>query len=96
MTNERRYVRASVIENTFRAAAKVIQEDGNDIYDKGWVAALESAADVVARAAVVDVVEVVRCGCCQFVETDQCPMSGTRGRVSASDFCSYGERRKEK
>jgi hypothetical protein len=40
----------------------------------------------------VDAVEV-RCGECRFVDTDACPMSGTPGRVSASDFCSYGERR---
>lgn len=36
---------------------------------------------------------VVMCGECQFYDTDDCPMSGTPGRVSASDFCSYGERR---
>lgn len=40
-----------------------------------------------------DAVEVVRCGECRFVDTDDCTMSGTPGRVSASDFYSYGERR---
>ena len=37
--------------------------------------------------------EVVRCGECKFADTVDCPMSGSAGRVSASDFCSYGERR---
>ena len=37
--------------------------------------------------------EVVRCGVCRYCDTADCPMSGTPGRVSASDFCSYGERR---
>jgi hypothetical protein len=41
----------------------------------------------------VDAVEVVRCGECRFCDTVDCLMSGSPGRVSASDFCSYGERR---
>ncbi len=44
----------------------------------------------------VDLVEyapVVRCGNCRFCDTADCPMSGSPGRVSASDFCSYGEKR---
>ena len=41
----------------------------------------------------VDSVIVVRCGECRFVDTKECPMSGSAGRVSASDFCSYGERK---
>ena len=41
----------------------------------------------------VDAVEVVRCGVCRYCDTVDCPMSGSTGRVSASDFCSYGERR---
>jgi hypothetical protein len=42
-----------------------------------------------------DVVEVVRCGQCRYEGTVDCPMSGTAGKVSASDFCSYGERRSD-
>jgi len=38
-------------------------------------------------------VELVFCGECRFVDTDKCPMSRSPGRVSASDFCSYGERK---
>lgn len=49
----------------------------------------------IEKTPTVDAVEVVRCGECRFVDTDACPMSGTPGRVSASDFCSYGERRAE-
>lgn len=41
----------------------------------------------------VDAVKVVRCGECRFCDTADCPMSGSPGRVSASDFCSYGESR---
>ena len=49
------------------------------------------------RAAInpADLVPVVRCGLCRYEGTDDCPMSGTPGRVSASDFCSYGERAAE-
>ena len=39
------------------------------------------------------IVEVVYCGECRLADTKECPMSGTKGRVSASDFCSYGERK---
>ena len=38
-------------------------------------------------------IELVYCGECRFVDTSECPMSGRAGRVSASDFCSYGERK---
>ena len=41
----------------------------------------------------VNAVEVVQCGECRLCDTAKCPMSGSPGRVSASDFCSYGERR---
>lgn len=54
---------------------------------------LKMVANWLNEAPTVDAVEVVRCGECRFVDTDACPMSGTPGRVSASDFCSYGERR---
>lgn len=46
----------------------------------------------VKRQPAADVVEVVRCGQCRYEGTGDCPMSGTPGMVSASDFCSYGER----
>ncbi len=52
---------------------------------------IKDLADVPA----VDAVEVVRCGECRYCDTPECPMSGTKGRVSASDYCSYGERREE-
>ena len=38
-------------------------------------------------------VELVYCCECRFVDTNECPMSGSAGRVSASDFCSYGEKK---
>ena len=38
-------------------------------------------------------VELVYCGECRFVDTNECPMSGSAGRVYASDFCSYGEKK---
>ena len=41
----------------------------------------------------IDAVPVVRCGLCRYCDTKDCPMSGTPGSVSVSDFCSYGERR---
>lgn len=36
---------------------------------------------------------IVRCGECRMCDKLECPMSGTPGRVSVSDFCSYGERK---
>ena len=53
----------------------------------------QNIADMVVEAPTVDAVEVVRCGVCRYCDTADCPMSGTPGRVSASDFCSYGERK---
>jgi hypothetical protein len=50
-------------------------------------------AENIDNAPTVDAVEVVRCGECRYCDTADCPMSGSPGRVSASDFCSYGERR---
>lgn len=47
----------------------------------------------VNKAPTIDAVEVVRCGLCRYCDTKDCPMSGTSGSVSVSDFCSYGERR---
>lgn len=47
----------------------------------------------VNKAPTIDAVEVVRCGLCRYCDTKDCPMSGTPGSVSVSDFCSYGERR---
>ena len=46
----------------------------------------------VNKAPTIDAVEVVRCGLCRYCDTKDCPMSGTPGSVSVSDFCSYGER----
>lgn len=46
-------------------------------------------------APTIDAVEVVRCGLCRYCDTKDCPMSGTPGSVSVSDFCSYGERRSD-
>ena len=51
--------------------------------------------DLIDSAPTVDAVEVVRCGVCRHCDTADCPMSGTPGRVSVSDFCSYGERRED-
>lgn len=49
----------------------------------------------VNKAPTIDAVEVVRCGLCRYCDTKDCPMSGTPGSVSVSDFCSYGERRSD-
>jgi hypothetical protein len=49
--------------------------------------------DILESAPTVDAVEVVRCGECWAYNQPDCPMSGSPGRVSVSDFCSYGERR---
>ena len=50
-------------------------------------------ADIVNEIPTVEGVEVVRCGECRLADTWKCPMSGTPGRVSASDFCSYGTKK---
>ncbi len=55
-----------------------------------WV---DDAIGLIEDATTVDAVEVVRCRECRFCDTEDCPMRGTPGEVSASDFCSYGERR---
>ena len=47
----------------------------------------------INKAQTIDAVEVVRCGLCRYCDTKDCPMSGTPGSVSVSDFCSYGERK---
>lgn len=48
---------------------------------------------MIKKAPTIDAVPVVRCGLCRYCDTKDCPMSGTPGSVSVSDFCSYGERR---
>ena len=53
----------------------------------------DARVDHILKALGVDVAEVVRCGVCRHCDTADCPMRGTPGRVSASDFCSYGERK---
>ena len=53
----------------------------------------EQFAAMVSWIPTIDAVEVVRCGLCRYCDTKDCPMSGTSGSVSVSDFCSYGERR---
>lgn len=47
----------------------------------------------IKGAPTIDAVPVVRCGECRFVDRRDCPMFNSPGRVSSSDFCSYGERR---
>ena len=49
--------------------------DARDFYEEGFRAAMRL---------------IVRCGQCQHLDTADCPMSGTSGKVSVTDFCSYG------
>lgn len=58
-----------------------------------FMIAIDVAIADLADMPTTDAVEVVRCGECRFCDTADCPMIGSPGRVSASDFCSYGERR---
>lgn len=60
---------------------------------KSAYAAFWKAGKVIRNLPTVDAVVVVRCGECRLCDTVDCPMTGSSGRVSASDFCSYGERR---
>ena len=54
---------------------------------------LSAVVTYLSELPTVDAVEVVRCGDCWAYNQSDCPMSGSPGRVSVSDFCSYGERR---
>lgn len=65
----------------------VIGEFGKDLWHSATIRA------VIKNAPTVDAVEVVRCGECWAYNQPDCPMSGSPGRVSVSDFCSYGERK---
>lgn len=58
-----------------------------------WNPAPLNGQKITTKFRLKNAMKVVRCGECQFVDTGDCPMSGKPGRVSASDFCSYGERR---
>ena len=48
---------------------------------------------VNAAAAHAPSVEIVLCGECVACGQPDCPMNGSPGEVSVSDFCSYGVRR---
>ena len=86
MANEKRLIDAN-------EAFETITDFSGQAETKSAYAAFWKSAKAIQRMPTVDAVEVVRCGECRFVDTDKCPMSGTPGRVSASDFCSYGEKR---
>lgn len=60
----------------------------------GWNEAIEYVGNFAPTA---DVVEVVRCGECKHLMADgRCfEFADDNIRPSASDYCSYGERRKE-
>ena len=62
----------------------------NELYDADAITMRGVA--IINQAPTIDAVEVVRCGLCRYCDTKDCPMSGTPGSVSVSDFCSYGER----
>ena len=93
MANEKRLIDA----NAFREFLEQVRQDyrEEDTLSSGFAACLiETVQDeYLALAPTVDAVEVVYCGECRFADTKDCPMSGSAGRVSASDFCSYGERK---
>ena len=90
MANEKRLISADV-------AKEMIVKHANEFSDvlnrREKALLIGGGTSCIDKCPTVDAVEVVRCGECRFVDTDACPMSGTPGRVSASDFCSYGERR---
>lgn len=71
------------------ALHKFVEEEFKDDVPYEWAWALT----VVDHTPTIDAVPVVRCGLCRYCDTKNCPMSGTPGSVSVSDFCSYGERR---
>ena len=48
---------------------------------------------VIDEAPIIDVVPVVRCGECKHMMADGQCKEFADGRPSATDFCSYGERR---
>lgn len=60
---------------------------------------------IIEQAPTADVVEVVRCRDCKFLETIECPITGVEllvcrhgllNRVVEKEhFCSYGERREQ-
>lgn len=94
MAKEQRLIDANELMESFR---KYMMEN----YDKEKCISAENCeicggclwAKITKKAPTVDAVEVVRCSECQLCGKKECPMSGTPGVVSASDFCSYGERK---
>lgn len=58
-----------------------------------WNPAPLNGQKITTKFRLKNAMKVVRCGECQFANTDNCPMRGTLGRVPASNFCSFGERR---
>jgi hypothetical protein len=60
---------------------------------QAWDNLTAAMKDCIGYCPTVDAVKVVRCGECWAYNQPDCPMSGSPGRVSVSDFCSYGERR---
>lgn len=78
-----------------QAAIKLLRGECVAKYPSSFCFGLSAAADELSKLPTVDAVEVVRCGECRICGTSDCPMSGTAGRVSASDFCSYGIRRED-
>lgn len=86
MFTRRRMIDATPLENQFKNLAESWQ---GTFSGPAYLHALER----LKKAPTVDAVEVVRCGKCRYCDTIDCPMSGTPGKTSANDFCSYGERK---
>ena len=85
MANEKRLIDANVLVEGLELLAKY--------EDSFRQTVILGVVRTVKNTPTVDAVEVVYCGECRFADTKDCPMSGSAGRVSASDFCSYGERK---
>ena len=72
----------------------LIHRDGlkQTLLDLGFYPAIVKSA--LEKAPTIDAVEVVRCKDCNFYgRNKRCVMNGLY--ISGSDFCSYGERKKD-
>ena len=84
-----RLIDANALIDEWNTLIKKMHKDSDGAYPVDFAIVISA----VSKAPTVDAVEVVRCGECRLADTWKCPMSGTPGRVSASDFCSYGTKK---
>ena len=66
-----------------------------DSYAEGYMDALDKVEKTVKLAPTIDAVPVVRCGECKYLMANGICNMFADGNIkpSASDFCSYGERK---